>query len=182
MVWPMSTVVQPPPAPAVNRDDYGGARLLISDLWTAWMLLAEGDYRALARVFGIRRNQTTMVTVIGTVMLAHAARQSASKALQGVGRPSLGDAALGSGAVKEGLHMIAGPASRDVPLGSLIALVVLAKLSRPAIRRSTHAMESGSRLMHEMFIGRYGHLVGHHGNGHRRPRISRHPLKPQRSG
>ena len=181
IVWPMSTVANPPVTASVDRSEFGGFRLLLSDLRTAWILLAEADYRCLAKIFGVRRDQTTMVTLIGAMMLAEAVRTGVAKAFEGVARPSLKDAALTSGVVKEGLHMIAGPSSRDVPLGSLIAIVLVTKFSRPAVRQSAHAIRSASHLAHEEFIHRYGHLLGVNGRRRHLPRPSPHLLQPQRS-
>ncbi|MFZ0971141.1 MAG: hypothetical protein WAN22_02875 [Solirubrobacteraceae bacterium] len=44
-------------------------------------------------------------------------------------RPSVADFAIGVGGLRESIHSVAGPASRDTPLvGSLIALAVLGGL------------------------------------------------------
>jgi hypothetical protein len=36
---------------------------------------------------------------------------------------------------------------------------------RPPVIRSLHGMKASSRRAHTMFLGRYGHLVGHNRQG-----------------
>ncbi len=36
---------------------------------------------------------------------------------------------------------------------------------RPPVVRSVRGIKTSSRRMHTMFLGRYGHLVGHHRTG-----------------
>ncbi len=81
-------------------------------------------------------------------------------------RASVADFAIGGGAIRESIYGVAGPASRDTPLaGTLIVIAVLGGLVRPPVVRSFHGMKASSRRMHTMFLGRYGHLIGHSRRG-----------------
>lgn len=171
----MATPISSPPPAVVDRSEFGGLRLLLSDITTASLLLGRARLQLLARVFGVRADQSTMVTLIVGMMLARSVQEKAARARAGVGRPSLGEAAVGGGVVKEGLHLIAGPRSREVPLGSLVTIVVVVRLSRPVIRRSGHAVRTGSHRAHQILVHRYGHLIGLNGRQHvngRQPHLS----------
>jgi hypothetical protein len=169
----MATADNTPRPAAVDRSEFGGLRLLVSDLRTGSLLLARARSQLLGRLFGVRPEQAAMVSLIVVAMLARRAREKTVQATHAVARPTLADAAVGGGVAKEVLHLIAGPRSREVPLGSLVALVVALKLSQPVVRRSSHAVRTGSHRAQELLMHRYGHLIRRNG---RRPGISRNPL------
>lgn len=139
-----------------------GTAMLLVDTRAALMLLNEARYRTIEGVFGVPRDQVNLTTVILALVLADSIHTRTQK-LKPPRRPTVADAAIGVGALRESIYGVAGPASRDTPLvGSLIALAILGGLVRPPVVRSIHGMKTSSRRMHTMFLGRYGHLVGHH--------------------
>jgi hypothetical protein len=140
----------------------GGTRMLEVDLWGTLMLLNEARYRTIERTFGVPRDQVNMTTAILALVVAEAIHTQAVK-VRPSRRPTVADASIGLGVLRESIYSVAGPASRDTPLvGSLIALAILGGLVRPPVARSIRGMKASSRRMHTMFLGRYGHLVGHH--------------------
>ena len=149
-------------AAPVRADPPGGTAMLLVDLRGTLMLLNEARYRAIAGVFGVPRDQVNLTTAILALLVAEAIHTQAQK-VRPSRRPSVADFAIGVGGLRESIYGVAGPASRDTPLvGSLIALAVLGGLVRPPVIRSFRGIKTSSRRMHTMFLGRYGHLVGHH--------------------
>ncbi len=147
------------PTSAVSLEEIGGARLLLSDARVALMLLREAHYSALHKVFGTTREQSALVTIVLSMLIAQAAHDSVVRSMQGVGGASWGDTALGAAAVKESLHLIAGPKSREVPLGTIVALALVARLSVPVVKQSAHSIRASSSRVHGAFLHRYGHVV-----------------------
>jgi hypothetical protein len=148
------------PTAPLPGEEPGGAQMLVVDLWGTLMLLNEARYRTVERTFGVSRDQVNLTTVMLALVAAEAIHTQAQK-VKPSRRPTLADAAIGVGALRESIYSVAGPASRDTPLvGSLIALAVLGGLVRPGVARSVRGMKASSRRMHTMFLGRYGHLVG----------------------
>lgn len=138
----------------------GGTKMLLVDLRGALLVLNEARCRTVERVFGVRRDQVNLTTVIALLLVAEQARRRAER-LKPPRRASVADVAIGVGALRESVYGVAGPASRDTPLaGSLIAIAVLGGLVRPPVVRSIHGMRASSRRMHTIFLGRYGHLIG----------------------
>jgi hypothetical protein len=67
---------------AINRDqDDGGAKLLFTDARVAFLLLDEARYRALARLFGVPRDKSFLVTTIALGTLAQALHDKAAGVL-----------------------------------------------------------------------------------------------------
>lgn len=147
------------PPSAASLEEFSGARLLFADARIALMLLREAHYSALHKVFGTTREQSTLVTIVLSMLIAQAARDSVVHSMQGVGGATWGDTAIGAAAVKESLHLIAGPKSREVPLGTIVALALVARLSVPVVRQSAHSIRVSSSRVHGAFQHRYGHLV-----------------------
>ena len=146
----------------VRADLPGGTTMLLVDLRGTLMLLNEARYRSIEKVFGVPRDQVNVTTAILALLVAEAIHTQAQK-VRPSRRPSVADFAIGVGGLRESIYGVAGPASRDTPLvGSLIALAVLGGLVRPPVIRSFRGIKTSSRRMHTMFLGRYGHLVGHH--------------------
>ena len=141
-------------------EEPGGTQMLLVDLWGTLMLLNEARYRTVERTFGVSRDQVNLTTVMLGLVAAEAIHTRTQK-LRPSRRPTLADATIGMGVLRESIYGVAGPASRDTPLvGSLIALAILGGLMRPPVARSVRGMKASSRRMHTMFLGRYGHLVG----------------------
>ena len=136
--------------------------MLLVDLRGTLMLLNEARYRSIGKVFGVPRDQVNVTTAILALLVAEAIHTQAQK-VRPSRRPSVADFAIGVGGLRESIYGVAGPASRDTPLvGTLIAIAILGGLARPPVIRSFRGIKTSSRRVHTMFLGRYGHLVGHH--------------------
>lgn len=141
-------------------EDTGGARLLVSDMRVAFLLLNEARYRTIQRLFGVSRDQVNLTTAIAALVLAGAVHDRAEQMLNAPGAPSATDAALGAGVLRELIYGAAGPWSRDTPLfGTLVTIAVLGGLAKPAVGVSVRNIRASSRRMKLLFGGRYGHLL-----------------------
>jgi hypothetical protein len=151
---------------ALNPDqDPGGLRLLINDMTVAYLLLVEARHRVAARLFGVSRDESFLVTAIALGTLAGALHDRAARALAAPSTPSLGDTVLAAGVIKESVHGIAGAWSKDTPLfNTLVAIAVLGTLARPVLRVSFRDVKASAHRVRVGFDHRYGHLV------RRRPR------------
>lgn len=153
---PQSASVPATPSP---RSASPEAALFLADARAAFLLANEARYRTLERVFGIQRADANLLTAVIALTLAN----SMYEKVAGTGPPrppSISDVAIGVGALRESIYGVAGPASRDTPLGgTLIALAVLVGLTRPTVARSMHGMKASSRRFTQTFHGRYGYLV-----------------------
>jgi hypothetical protein len=139
-----------------------GGRLLESDIGVIYLLLNEARYRALARVFGVSREQANFATLVFVALLAEAARARAER-LRGMPGPSRSDIALSGATVRELGYIVAGATLRETPMFStLVAIAVVWKLSGPVVTRSLHGMRTGSHRFWHGFHHRYGYLVHRH--------------------
>lgn len=145
---------------AVALEDVGGARLLVSDVRTALLLLDEARYRAVRRLFGVSRDQSWAVTVIGLALLASVAHDKAEQMLRGPGGPTRAEVMLGAAGLRELLVGIPGPASRDTPLvATLLAIAVVGAVVRPGLSRAAHGIRTATHRARHSFNHRYGHLL-----------------------
>jgi len=158
--------VAPPPqsasaaaAPSPRREPTGGRELFLIDASAAFALANEARYRTLERVFGIQRTDANLLTAVMALMAANSVYEKVASA-KPPRPPSIPDIAIGVGALRETIYGVAGPASRDTPLGgTLIALAVLGGLVRPPVIRSIRQARTSSRRVYHGFRGRYGHLI-----------------------
>jgi hypothetical protein len=157
--WPPSAGEQP--RSAIGRGDEDvGAGLLLSDLRLVLLLLDEARYRVVARLFGVPRDKSVLVSVIALALLAQAARDKAARAFSAPGPPALGDSLIGAAVVKEAVYGLAGALPSDAPfLGTLVAIAVLGRSFRPAVRKSVHGVRASSHRARAGFDDRYGHLI-----------------------
>jgi hypothetical protein len=102
--------------PHVTLEDAGGARLLVSDVRVALLLLDEARYRVVNRLFGVERDQSWLVTLIALAVLAQAAHEKSDQMLKGPGGPTRTDMAFGAVGLRELVARISGPPSQDTPL------------------------------------------------------------------
>jgi hypothetical protein len=146
---------------ALNHyQDFGGARLLFSDIRVAFLLLNEARNRILVRLFGVSTDTSFLVTIIAVGTLAETIHSKAVRVLGVQARPSLGDTMIGAAVLKESIHGIAGARSRDTPfLATLIAFAVLGRSFRPALGASFRGVKASSHRARAGFDHRYGHLV-----------------------
>lgn len=158
--------VAPPPQsassaaiPVRRREPDGGRELFLIDVGAGFALANEARYRTLERVFGIPRVDANLLTTILALMVANAVYEKVSAASPPK-PPSIPNWAIGVGALRETIYGVAGPASRDTPLGgTLIALAILVGLTREPVTRSLHGMRTSSRRMYTGLRHRYGHLI-----------------------
>ena len=144
-------------------DDVEGIRLLASDLTTLALVLNEARYRTMERVFGLSREQANLATLVLLLGVTAAARESAVKAINAPGGPTVPDVALAMGVTREALHGIAGESFDKVPLfGTLLVVSALAHISRPVVSRSVHAVHVRTHRARLAFDHRYGHHVRRH--------------------
>jgi hypothetical protein len=145
---------------AIALGDVGGAKLLVSDVRVALLLLDEARYRGVKRLFGVSRDQSWTVTLIALAVLVRAAHDKSDQLLRGPGGPTRADVALGAAAVRELLTWIPGPSSRDTPLvGTLLAIAVAGTLVRPGLSRMAQGIRTSSHRARLSFNHRYGHLL-----------------------
>jgi hypothetical protein len=142
-------------------------RLLVGDAIILFRLLSEARHRVVARVFGVGRRDSTLVTLIVLGAFARALHHIAGAPGRQVRKvrsspTAVGDAMIGTGAIKETIDSIAGHPSRDASsAAALIILAVLAHLLRPAVAGSLRAVRAffgaviaEARRLREQFTAR----------------------------
>jgi len=138
----------------------GSVTLLLGDAAGLFLLANEARYRALERTLGIRREDANMATAIGLLLLANSVYERARRPSVPGASNTIADVAIGVGALRESIYGVAGPATRDTPLGgTLIALAVLGGLARQPVTQAVRGIRGSSRRLTHAFRGRYGHLV-----------------------
>jgi len=161
---------EPPPeeplengTPVARPKAGSGSALFLGDAAGAFLLANEARYRALEAI-GIRREDANIATAIGVLTVANAVYERAHRPKAPKAQTAVADLAIGVGTLRESIYGVAGPASRDTPLGgTLIALAILGGLLRPPLKRGAHEIRASSKRMTRTFRGRYGYLarLGH---------------------
>jgi hypothetical protein len=142
------------------REEYGGARLLLSDSKIGLLLCDEARCRALGRVFGLPREHANLATLVALLTLAQGAQNAIQRLTVSGSRPTTRDGVLGVVVARELLAGVAGPSSRDTPLlGTLITIAFLGGAARGIAVKTGHAVRSGTRRADIGFRHRYGYLV-----------------------
>lgn len=142
------------------RKDLPPARLLVTDVRVALLLLKEARHRAIERLFGVPRDQSWIVALIALGLIGQAAHRNADRLLRGSGGPSGAEVMLGVGALRALVTGISGPQSRDTELSmTLVSIAVVGALLRPALSRSARTIRASSRRVRLAFDHRYGHLI-----------------------
>lgn len=155
----VSSTPTPGAALASRREPADGPELFLIDAGAALAVANEARYRTLERVFGIQRSDVNLLTAVVALMVANSVYEKVT-AVRPPRPPSIPDVAIGVGALRESIYGVAGPASRDTPLGgTLIALAVLGGLARPPVVRSIRGTRASWRRLHHSFRSRYGHLI-----------------------
>lgn len=123
--------------------DPGPARLLFGDSIIAFLLLNDARHRIVARVFGVSREDSNLVTTAAIGSVANGLQGGAARVRGARVRPTVFELGVGGALVKETTHRVAGDWSRTTPLfGALIAVVVLEKSLGPALRGSARGVRS----------------------------------------
>jgi len=116
--------------------------LLVGDAIVVLLLLNEARRRIVARVFGVSGGSSIAVSVVVIGLVAKALHASLARVRRVLVRPSLGDAIIGGGAVKEITHRVAGDWSRDTPFfGGMVIVAVLDKSFGPMLRGAYNAVQ-----------------------------------------
>jgi hypothetical protein len=144
----------------VALEDLGGARLLVSDVRVALLLLDEARYRTVKWLFGVSRDQSWPVTLIALAMLASAAHDKSEQMLTGPGGPTRADLALGAVGLRELLVGIPGRSSQDTRLvATLVAIAMAGAVVRPGLSRTIHGFRTATHRVRQSFNHRYGSLL-----------------------
>ena len=89
----------------IALEDVAGARLLVSDVTVALLLVDEARHRVVERLFGVSREQSWQVTLIALALLASAAHDKSDQLLKGPGGPTRSDVTLGAAAAEGAAHL-----------------------------------------------------------------------------
>jgi hypothetical protein len=149
-----------------------GGRLLATDARIATLLLNDGRYRMLQRVFAVERKDVNLVTFIALLLLAQKS-QATGHRVRTRRRFTPAEDFMAFGIVREALARVAGPDSRDTPLlSSLLAIAVIGGAARSGLRGIRGSGHSADVAFHR----RYGYLID---PGHwRSRRAERRNAKP----
>jgi hypothetical protein len=71
----------------IALEDVAGARLLVSDVRVALLLVDKARHRVVERLFGVSREQSWQVTLIALALLASAAHDKSDRLLKGPSNP-----------------------------------------------------------------------------------------------
>lgn len=141
--------------------------LLLVDARAALALANEARHRTLEGVFGIDRADANLLTAILALTLANSAYERVHRPKPPKPPTAVADLAIGLGILRESIIGVAGPASRDTPLGgTLVGLAILVGLARPPVVRSVREVRASSRRLYHGFRGRYGHLIPRRSDSH----------------
>lgn len=157
MARPAKTV---PSTPSRRSEPPGGAALFLVDVSAAFAVANEARYRTLEQVFGIKRSDANLLTGVLALTMANAVYERAHRPKPPGAQTAVADFTIGMGVLRESIYGVAGPASRDTPLGgTLVALAILVGLTRPPVAKSLREARASSRRVYRGFRGRYGHLI-----------------------
>ena len=137
---------------------FGGIRLLLADARVVTLLLDDARRRTMERLFGIPREEdSVLITLIALAMLGRALQSRTPKR---PARPTVSDAAIGFGALREAAYDVAGPWSRESPgFGPLLAFALLGASTRFVARGTTRRARAVGHEAYREFHHRYGHLI-----------------------
>jgi hypothetical protein len=140
-------------------------RQLLDDALLVFLLLNEVRHRVVARLLGVPRADSNLLTIFAIGSLAAVAGAAATR-LRGVRvRPSVPETAIAAAVLKESAHGMAGDWSRGKPLfATMIALVMLEKSFGPALRGAFHGVRRSSRAVRASLRSVRGLLEGESGD------------------
>jgi hypothetical protein len=135
---------------------FGARQLFLADSRLAFALFNSARYAALRSIFGMSREQANIVTVVGALLAADAAYETARRVVRSPLRVSGADVLLGGIALREAALGVTGAPSRDVRLfGTLVTGVMVAGLAIPGLRRAAHTMRAAEREIRQRRITAY---------------------------
>jgi hypothetical protein len=141
-------------------EEFGGSRLLIADLRTAWLLVDAARHSVLRRMFGVPKEQERLLTLVLLLMAADGAGRNLRRMLAVPAPPSAGDSLLGGAFVSGLIGSMAGTTAQETPTSALlIALALVAGTTGPAVAKSPRGIRSSGHRASVGFHHRYGYLV-----------------------
>lgn len=178
-----------PPAPADGEqahvaaltlgEEFGGGRLLLSDMRLAFLLTNQARLRTIARLFGIPPDQANLLTLVGAITLATAAQARVQRLLKGPPLPTMGGGLWAGSWARELMFGVAGLPPGETPLpGNLLMIAVVAGAAGPVAIKSLRTIRSSSHRAALDFHHRYGYIVD---PGHWRQRRARRAEAAQAS-
>lgn len=135
---------------ALEMTGDGGARSrgaipLPSDARAKLVLLNEVRYRAVAGVFGVRRDQVNLMTGIATLMLAQAASSKARQLPRARRGHRRGDVILADGLLNALGQEVAGRFSREMPFfAAIIGTAAVGAIGARVLRESRRDLKAAS--------------------------------------
>jgi hypothetical protein len=117
------------------KSNPGFARLFFGDAGIALVLLNNARHRLVARVFGVSRDDSNLVTVVAIGSAAVAIHGTVSRVRRIRLFPSVSDGAIGAAVLRETALGIGGAPSRTVPFfGALVTFALVGTSLRPVLR------------------------------------------------
>jgi hypothetical protein len=118
-----------------GKSNPGFARLFFGDVGIVLLLLNNARHRVVARVYGVSREDSNLVTVVAIGSAAVAVHGTVSRARRIRLLPSVSDGAIGAAVLRETALGIAGEPSRTVPFfGALVTFALVGRSLRPLLR------------------------------------------------
>jgi hypothetical protein len=119
--------------------------LFPSDPRAAYVLLNEARYRAIQGVFGVRRDQVNLMTLIAAMTLAEAIHAQGRRVRRGMRGPTRTDFVVGDGLLNALGQQIAGPSSHEIPFfAALIGTAAVGTVATRVVRHSAHDMKAAA--------------------------------------
>lgn len=141
-------------------EEFGGGRLLLSDMRLAFLLMNDARNRAAARLFAVPQEQANLVTLVAVAMLAETGHRKLQRLLNVPSVPSSGEGLMAAAAMRELAWNVAGPPARDMPLsGLLLAIAIVGGTATPAALKSLRAVRAFAHRTNVGFHRRYGYIV-----------------------
>lgn len=131
---------------AYKPQSLGAGGRLCRDSTLVFLLLNEVRHGIVARLFGVSRKDSNVVTIFAIGSLAGVLGAGAARLRGARVRPSAAETAIGAAVLKETAYGIAGDSSRGTPLfAALLAFVVLEKSFGPTLRGTFRGVRGSFR-------------------------------------
>ena len=140
-----------------------GARLFLTDAEVAGRVLNEFRHRFIERTLGIQTRESSLSSVLITMIALGAVAQG----IQGAGAkvrevqssPSLGDVLIGGAIAKHSIRSVAGVLPENTaPFGALVVFALLAHAARPTVEGTYQRVSAQRRRFRAAIRGRYGRV------------------------
>ena len=132
--------------PSVERDIEELGQIFPSDPRAAFVLLNESRYRTIQGVFGVRRDQVNLMSLVAAMTVAEAVHAKTQRLRRSLRGPTRGDMILGDAFLNGLGQQIMGPSTREVPfLAALIGAAAVGTVAVRVVRRSAQDVKVASR-------------------------------------